>query len=53
MANFEKDTGPKSPEEWYKLPGDPGWTPPEPEASTEDHIEMMKKAGEGGPTETL
>lgn len=51
MANFDKETRPDSPEEWYKLPGDPGWQPPEPEPSLEDHIEFMKSVNEGGPTE--
>ena len=51
LPHFDKDQAPDGPEDWYKLPGDPGWKPPDPEPSLEEHIEFMRKMDCGGPTD--
>jgi hypothetical protein len=40
-----------TPEEFSPLPGDPGWRPPNPksEPTIQEHIDFMKRMGEGGP----
>jgi hypothetical protein len=36
-------------EEYWSLPGDPGWKPPEKKPTLEDHVEFMNRMGEGFP----
>lgn len=36
-------------EDFWPLPGDPGWQLPKKGFTLEDHIEMMRERGEGGP----